>query len=370
MSGLGRGQVIWPTGAGKSFLISVICLLFRNARIIVTTKFLDPLKDLHRNIQSVIPTAGIWGGSSHRKGERVSCVSMGTLHHALRDPPDLLIVDEVHEVATSKQMEVLAAFKDARILGLSANHYDRTDGADFELEGLCGPLISQMTYQQAESLGMISPIHVKFLDVDLSLDPCGLRQGALKKQAGLWTNQARNAIFAEELRKYPDDQCLAAVDTVEHAIYLKQLLPEYELVYASIDPEDVVYYQKLGLLPANFTPLSPAGREQLKRDFESGKLRKAIATTVWKRGVNFKQLAVLALLSGSADDISATQIPGRLSRLHSGKSYGLLLDAWDRFNKGFESASRSRMRLYRHLGWTVDLARKAEVVHGGAGGGG
>lgn len=353
LNGNGRGQIRYPTGAGKSFLTKLICLMFPKAKIVITTRHLDPLLDMYNGLSEVATSVGIYCSKKKSSGHRLMCYSTGSLKRALAENPDLVIVDESHEVATDNIMEVFGAFRFCRMLGMSANHYDRFDGADFELEGCLGPLIADLDYDDAVSAGLIVPIETHWRNVRLTYNPCEEMKGVTRKRHGIWRNLARNKLIARDARLFPDDQVLITVQTLEHALHLQKQLPEFSLCYSSMKEEDRTGYIRKNLLPSGFQPLSFEGRSRLKAEFESGRLRKVIATPVWKRGVNFHRLQVLIRADGGASDIDSTQIPGRLSRLCSvtGKKVGVLIDYLDQFDEKFEDAAKSRMRCYRSKKW-------------------
>jgi superfamily II DNA or RNA helicase len=94
-------------------------------------------------------------------------------------------------------------------------------------------------------------------------------------------------------------------------------------------------------------------KERIQKDFESGKLKKVIATGTWKEGVDFDQLAVLIRADGATSEIDSTQIPGRLSRLSPGKDRGMLVDFDDQFNGWARRRSQQRLRTYRGHGWNI-----------------
>lgn len=352
--GNGRGQVRYPTGAGKSFMIKMLCLLFPQAKILITTKHLDPLLDLYRAVSAVSTRVGIYCSRMKQSGGRIMCYSSGSLRRAQTEAPDLLIADESHELATDSSLELLGQFRFCRMLGFSANYYDRFDSADFELEGCFGPLIADLDYQEAVEAGLIVPIEVHWRNVRLTRSPCADLVGVARKRHGIWRNSARNKLIARDARLFPDDQVLISVQTLEHALHLQQQLPEFTLCYSSMKEEDKRGYIRKNLLPAGFRPLAFEDRARLKMQFEEGLLRKVIATPVWKRGVNFHRLQVLIRADGGASDIDSTQIPGRLSRLCSvtGKKVGLLIDYLDQFDEWSENNAKARQRCYKDKQWT------------------
>lgn len=359
-----RGRIWWPTGGGKSFLVPLICLLYPKLEIVVTTRHSAPLEDLFANLSDHLPSVGVYHSKQKRTGRRVMCYSAGCLHHADPDTTDLLIADEVHELATDSMFEKFAKFRRSRMLGLSANMDDRWDGADFELEGLFGPVIAKLTYEEGVSQGSIVPIRVLWRDVHLDRNPADGYTDIARKRHGLWRNEARNKLIAQDAQSFPDDhQVLITVATFDHACHLKKLLPEFTLVYAPSDNKEPLIdrYVRWGLLSEDEPAMTRHRLEMLKNRFEDGRLKKVIATTVWNRGVNFRQLQVLIRADGASSAIADTQIPGRLSRTHEGidKPCGILIDYRDQFDSALAGQARKRFRDYKDKKWENIVPTKA-----------
>lgn len=345
-----RGQIHYPTGAGKSFLAQLVCQALPKARIVFTTKHQAVLKDTHNALRGRLTSVGIYCSDvKHNVGARVMCCSAGSLHKAVDWRPDLIIGDETHELATGHLLEKLSQFKYCRFLGLSANYRDRMDGVDFELEGLFGPVIATLHYEDAVDAGLVVPIHVHWRHVRCSNPIAGATKRIIKQRFGFWQNRARNQLIARDAALFPDEQVLIVVKTVEHAVHLGRLLPNFKLCYSTMRPQQLQDFQRRGLLPSTYRPLTKEARDQMKADFEAGTLRKVIATSVWNRGVNFHRLSVLIRASGGASKLDDTQVPGRLSRL--GKAYGRLIDYWDEFDEECHNQALSRFRQYRRKKW-------------------
>lgn len=349
-----RGRMHWATGTGKSFLVPLFCKMYPKLNIVVTTKYKTVLEDLYRNLGAYLPSVGIYHSGKKVTGRRVMCYSAGCLHHADVDKTHMLIADEVHELATDEMFPKLAQFRYARMYGFSANMDDRFDGADFDLEGVFGPVISSMSYQDGVKHGMIVPINVLWRNVYMDRNPGENYEGVPKLRNGIWRNNYRNSLIAKDAKAYPEDQVLITVKTFEHACHLKSLLPDFTLVYAADDKEaDIEQYIRWKLITPDEPRMTPDRLERLKTMFEQGKLRKVIATTVWNRGVNFRELQVLIRGDASSSAIDDTQIPGRLSRTteKQDKHSGVLIDYLDQFDPGFKRKAMSRKNNYESKGW-------------------
>jgi superfamily II DNA or RNA helicase len=345
------------TGFGKTTMIGALALLFPNAKIHVVTKSVDVAERIVKSLKRFIPRVGFVGDGS-RQWERVTVITAGSLSHSDGDA-DFLFCDEVHQLATINFSTQLAEkYRHSRNFGLSATPYARMDNAHAVLEPLFGPMIFELTYQDAVQLGLVVPIRVTWLPIRMTFNPVERYSNRVaKKRYGIWTNVARNRMIAEAVNSYPDThQILILVETIEHAVHLGHLLPDYTLVYSFMQPSDCAAYKKRGLLPADYKPLNDYQKHQLRSDFESGTLRRVIATDVWATGVDFEQLNLLVRADDRDSDIVDVQGPGRVSRVYVSpegvkKEFGEVIDCMDTFDSTFYRKSMGRRNSYKLLGW-------------------
>lgn len=351
-------QIKSCTGYGKSFLAKCLCQGLTKARIVVTSHSIDVVQQLHREISSVCPDVGFVSGDGVFGENRRIVVCSGKSLHKIQKAPDLLLVDEGHEFGTDDYLAKVGLFRYARRWLLSANCGDRSDGADFELEGAFGPIIVKIPYQQAVLHKCVVPMQVRWVEVKsrFRLIPSHIQNRTLKMRIGIWCNQLRNAAIARAARSFPaEEQVLIVVDKIEHAVRLKQLLPEFTLVYGEngMTPQRKAKYVKRGMLPADEPQMTKDRRRFLAREFSKGRLLRVIATGVWNRGVDFRSLSVLIRADGLVSAIANTQIPGRVSRTHLeiGKHSGLIVDFTDEFDPMFVERARARAAQYKVHGW-------------------
>jgi superfamily II DNA or RNA helicase len=347
-----RGGVISaPTGFGKTTMIILLGLLFPFAKIDVVVRSTNIMSRIMRSLLKVFPNVGQIGDGRDDTG-RITLVSADSLHKVTGDA-DFVLLDEVHALMNDRYSALLGEhYMFALPFGFSATPYSRMDGCSARVHGFCGQMLFHMTYQEGVALGLVVPISVDWLRIAMDYDPCGNYRDVPKKRFGIWRNEARNHMLAEAVRKAADDeQVLMLVESVEHAVYLGQYLPEFVLCYGSMKYDDHRQYQHLGLLPSDYNPLDRKQLIRIQEDFEKGILKKAIATDVWSTGVDFEQLSILARCDDRDSDILDAQGPGRVSRLYEGKSEGRVIDCIDYFNKGLYGKSCGRRKSYRALGW-------------------
>ena len=156
-------------------------------------------------------------------------------------------------------------------------------------------------------------------------------------------------------------------------MHLGSQLPDFKLVYGSMSPSDCAFYKKHKLLPEDYSPLSEIDKHDMRSQFESGELRRVIATDVWATGVDFEQLNVLVRADDRDSDIVDVQGPGRVSRIYTApdgtrKEYGEVLDCMDTFDPTFYRKSLGRRNSYKLLGWEQNWHEAQRSWRGGSGG--
>jgi len=362
------GVIEAPTAGGKSFLIRQMCRMWPAARIIVCSYSRAVVKNLHAELRETLPAdeLGLVGAGS-RDEARVTCCVDRSLPYCDLDKCDLFIFDEVHRAVSEGNIPVLVRLARARRYGFSASPQGRGDNADLEVECLFGPIIHRQTYQEAQDLGTIVPITVWLYDTRHVRAPMYDNMVLLERHA-VWTNKDRNRAIAEavqDVRKRCGDdlQILVLVKTVEHAVHLGSMMPDFALVYADVEVTRIRKWALAGLLKADEHPLSNADRQALYDGFKTGRVRRVIATPCWSTGVDFPGLGVIVRGDAQASRIANIQIPGRVSRIAEGKDNGLLVDFTDGFNKMLENRSQKRQRIYRGKGWKiVQMGRPAPAI--------
>lgn len=370
------GRFDCAPGYGKSFLVGLIALMFPYANICVVSRRKAVLVNrIFPELLDIIPDVGVRGGGRHIEGRRVMCYTSGSVQHALAREWDMVIVDECHEAASDDAAYKLAMFPGRpRFFGLSGSHDMRWDGKDMRCEALFGRVLMKVGYQEGVAHKMLVPLVVHWRDVVMDVDPCEGYEDIPKKRWGLWRNQFRNAIIAEDARRHPGEQVIVTCESVEHLVYLKKLVPEATLVYAvngmekldkwsgetdpitgEVDPKSLktrreVYIQK-GLIPPDEPVMTAQRHNDLLSRMQKGEPGIYICTGVINVGVDLRHCLAVCRAEGTASAIMDTQVPGRASRVNGKKVVGHVYDYRDQFNVGFQRNATSRGKNYKEHGW-------------------
>jgi superfamily II DNA or RNA helicase len=354
-----RGGVIdAAAGFGKTELFAALAMLLPEAKIMICVKSTDNVQKTVRVLLKYLPkmTVGQRGAGKSKQARVTVCTAASVGNY--QGHVDLFLGDEAHELlAETYVADIVTVAHQAIRYGFTATVEGRSDNSDARMEAVFGRTLFKLTYPEAVCLGLVVPIEVRWERVEIGYNPtAGFEADTSRKRHGIWTNKARNARIAKIAQKHYEegDQILVLVDKIEHLLHLAKLLPDFALCYGNIDEADESYYQKNKLLPAEYQPLTVAVRKQLREDFESGKIKGAIATGVWRLGVSFDALSALVWAGGGSSPIDATQGPSRVSRIHnaSGKEYGIVYDFTDEWDEPFYKQAMSRRRTYKKHDWT------------------
>lgn len=356
----GYGVVEAPTGAGKSFLMRALGLVYPNSKFVITTPRAALVQEHYATMLDVFPIheVGMVGDGRNEFDRRITISTVASLSKVDLERADILLFDEVHSAAAKCTARELARAQRAYMFGFSATPYGRGDNADMETEALFGPRIVEKTYQEVlEESTSLTEMECIVFDAAGCPEMVNLQGIPLQRHA-IWRNMDRNRLIAHAVRwvfsKLGEDaQVLIGVDKVEHAVYLGHLLPDFKLVYSGADSDRWTQYIRQGLLPKGAKPISSNDREQARLDFAAGKLKRAISTAIWSTGVNFPHLNAIVRADASGNAKDATQWAGRASRRTDDKTTSYIIDFNDKFNRILSDRAERRFTLYRKKGWKI-----------------
>jgi superfamily II DNA or RNA helicase len=361
--GCNSGQFVAPTAYGKTFLMLAMTALYPRNNIIIASPSQALLDGTYRRMVAIAGSDVGRTGGGHNEPQRVTLTTYKSIMRAPTHKCDILLIDESHRVPGPQFSADIASIRSPiKIFGMSASPDGRSDQAELVTEVLIGPKIYEITYQEAVDSGIISKIGVRM--IPMTRMHCQVktdyRDPTTKKRHGYWRNIQRNTRIAQAVNNLPTDmglpddpQVLILVETAEQAFRLKQLLPDFELVYGTLTPDKRQKFTNWGLIEEGFTPLSAKNKRLMQHEFEAGNLRKVIATSTWGEGVDFVYLDVLVNAGGASSKINVTQWSGRNSRIYEGKSEGLLIDCGDEWSPWARRRARDRLKLYADKGWEV-----------------
>ena len=349
------GTIVAATGYGKTFIIVQLAKMYPNQNIVITTARKSVVKTIYERLIEDPALRGQVGMISSELNTgpnyRVVVSTIKSLYKTNRERCNILIADESHNFGSAKSSDEIARFPNARRFGFSASPKGRSDNADLVTEAMFGPTLFDFSYQESVESGAVVPIecHIYNIHKGQSKD---FKDTTAVNRHGLWRNPWRNEKIAEIARLHKDKQVLILCDTIDHVMHLKRRLPEAVVAYSNCSKSR---YEK-DYVAKGFTNdpyVGPKEVSKIQRGLELGEIKLAIATMVFKEGVDFRQLGVLIRTDGKAGEIASTQIPGRLSRTYDGKTKGILVDFMDHFDRRLRNRSIKRITSYKKKGWDV-----------------
>jgi len=327
-----RGQVIMPTGTGKTEVA-----LAAMARTGVATLVVAPVRDLmyqwHRRIlRSLGCDAGIVGDNLFDiKAVTVTTYDSAYIHMGRMGAGfGLLIFDEEHHLPSRCRREAAILSTATMRLGLTATP-ERADGLHKELDNLVGPVVYRMPFKQARG-STLADFEVVRIPVALNdreqatYDQCSrvIRHFMLerrKDQPGYtWQDlcaesgrdpQARHAQKAYYLKRSVEDRAAEKLRVLEDIFRLHYGQPT--LVFAGSNAMAIDVSRRF-LLPTILSHTRKRERLAVLEGFAEGRLPVLVANRVLDEGVDVPEAKVAVVIGGLGSTRQAKQRLGRVLR--------------------------------------------------------
>lgn len=348
-----RAQLDGLTGMGKSFLICQLAKLFPypDCHIVVCAQQRPIVKSLHRELAQQFPGEVGMVGNGSNDPRRITVATAKSLRKCKIEKTRLMFYDEVHTAAADQVSKDLLLFANCHMYGFSASTECRSDRADLLTEALFGPVRIRIPYQRGVEEGIVPVIDTRFYR--LPLTEFRHKNSLVRRYRQVISNPVWNNAVARVARywetQYEDPQILILTDKLEHVINIGNLLPGYEWVYASADKDQIKKFKKKGILPQDWKPCTPKAMEGRIRAFESGALRRVVATTTLGTGVDMRHLDVVIRADGGRSEIANIQFRGRVTRGDHGTYCDFVIEG----DETERDRSLERMRSCRRAGWNV-----------------
>lgn len=354
----GGGIIAASTGVGKTCMAAAIIRAFdhndmcnRGTPIsVMTCTDKDIARKNWQDLKYWLPDreVGLVMSGVSQFSQDVQVITTDSLHRIDPDQIGLMIVDEVHTVATENRAEKILAASKALKWGLSATPDGRFDGGDVLTEGLVGPIVSEFTYKDGVEAGALVPITVYWVDVP---EPdMGMRLFMMLKtrdacyRHAVVKSKTQNGLTVEILRHIPTEmQSLCIMQQTAQMNELVAMYPGIRYIHAKTRDSELADAKQFNLLG-----ITQAERKQIYDDFASGKIRQILSTHVYKQGVNFPDLQVIVCPGGGGSEIAAGQIPGRGSRRIDGKDQAYLIDFWHPWDLRLDKKGRTKSGFILH----------------------
>lgn len=350
------GQLVSPTGSGKSYGMREICAMYPNSRIVLCAPGRDTVGTLHRYMAEKFGNSNV--GQVGAGKQHTRRITVSTFDSVLKIDQvhltDILLVDEGHRAPADKyEKSFMGLTSPVKRFMFTATPEGRGDGADLLMESLFGPILVRIKFYESVVAGSILPVHIIAKDQPYGPSAEIIRSlpvGPRRDRVAIWRNNARNNMIVRDVREIMesiggDPQVLILVDKTEHALVLRQMLPDFTIVHGTLDSERRERFEKDGLVDKEEKLMTDQDRDKARGAFERGELRRVIATSVFSTGVSADDCSVVAIAGGSGSSINFIQSIGRGTRKSDGKTHATVLMWVDKFgvdDKGNYSSYYSR----------------------------
>jgi len=327
-----RGQIIMPTGTGKTEVA-----LAAMARLKIATLVVAPVRDLmyqwHRRILAAFDyDAGIIGdGLSNIKPITVTTYDSAYIHMARMGAGfGLLIFDEEHHLPGRCRREAAILGTAQMRLGLTAT-VERSDGLHKDLDWLIGPVVYNMPFKEAEGSTLA---HFDVVRIPVALnrqeqaayDRCSraIRHFILSRRKGqpgyTWKDlcresgsdpQARHAQKAYHLKNSIESRATEKLRVLEDIFRLHQ--GQQILVFTGSNAMAIEVSQRF-LVPTILSHTRKRERLAVLDNFANGVFPVLVANRVLDEGIDVPEAKVAVVIGGQGSTRQAKQRLGRILR--------------------------------------------------------
>lgn len=341
------------TRYGKTALIINTLRAFPSLPAVVTAPGVDLITQLHEDVTGERGITGrevrLIGGGKNQKPTYtgINVVSMDSLHKLDPGKIRLLLCDEPHAAPAASRLNQIDQFQYARRYGYGATLEGRSDGKDLLIKGLFGPVLVRKTYLEAVAEGAICPLHIIFLEVEIT--PQGFR--------------TRDDAYASILFESHDIALLVA--DICHDV-----VPEDQqtLIFIKHEKQAELFLDKIGheTSLAMAKKMTTAERMEMTNLLRNNTITRCLCTRIFVQGVTFPDVRVLINAEAGGNTTSAIQKPGRLAQIRPGKKCGIVIDLNFVPQEGFKLSdykgepwtapigdSKARRKAYENKGYTI-----------------
>jgi superfamily II DNA or RNA helicase len=344
-----------PTRYGKSVIITNIINAFPDVKTVVSAPGVDLLPQLEETIRKYCPereVTGIYSGSKTQyMSDDITVCSMDSLHKLDKDSVKLLLIDEPHSAVSESRAQEFCKFHNARIYGFGATVSGRYTGNDIMIEGIIGPTLSKITFQEAVNIGALCPIEVKVIKVPFT--PQGYKNRNTAYKHYVYNNpeflnrikHIANNIVPEEF------QTLLFIDNEAEAKGIQPLINNSELAM------DKLFDNK-------------KARSEMFERLKNDEVKRCICSNIYSTGVTIDNIRCVINCCGGGGSILSVQKPGRLAEIKPGKRCGYLIDYQlvPTSNSGSSidfmlvNDCKARFKVYAEKGYKIDYYDNPEDI--------
>jgi len=362
----GRGVVVLPTGAGKTFVAELAMVRARRSTLVVT-----PTLDLMQQWYGVLGgdfglEVGLLGGGYHEPRDvTVATYDSAYLHvERLGNRFGFVVFDECHHLPSPSYLLAAESSLAPYRLGLTAT-LEREDGEERRLDAIVGPVVFRQEIRElagrylAEYETVTLRVRLPDEERERYLRAREIYRGFLRKHDlrvgtprgwGLFlalssqSEEGRRAFLAYREQKTVAQASGAKIRALEHL--LARHRGDRVIVFTS-DNETVYRISRRFLIPAITHQTKVKERHAVLQAFNRGELPFLVTSKVLNEGVDVPEASVGVVLSGSGSVREHVQRLGRILRRREGKRATLYEIVAEDTAEEFTSERRRNHSAYR-----------------------
>jgi superfamily II DNA or RNA helicase len=252
----------------------------------------------------------------------------------------LIIIDEVHHLASPSYERCIRKFSAKHIIGLTAT-LKRSDGLEKIVTTMLGPVIVDVSHIENE---MYKRLYTRLTNFKLSSMAELAIHNAYKE---IIDNNDRNGLILNDIKDLIEQKknILILTDRIEHFEFLMHKVKEFSVKFLCIHgqmtrKEKTEFQLKLEIIEDGFVILSTG--KYIGEGFDNNRLDTLLLTMPFRwRG-------------------TLQQYIGRLSRVKSGKNEISVYDYADVQSKFFSAMYLERLKGYKQMGFTITASMDME----------
>lgn len=325
------GIIKATTSSGKSSIISAYIRITDMPTLILVNKV-----TLAQQLQNSFIKDGIDCGICTGKGIKSGKCMVSTIQSVKKVPNLLdykcLIVDEIHQGSSTSFQEFFGSISYPYKFGFSATPEGANDYKFSLIRQFFGSIIEEIGAEELMKNEVIAIPDINFITVNC---PQTMDWQSAYEQAIVFNKERNNKIVElVNLHKVPT---LILVRIIEHGEELQKLIPDSVFVNGRDTP--------------------PHERMKVIDDFEKGRIKTIICSSIFNEGISITNIHMLIIASGMKGYTESSQKLGRALRIGDDKKTALVFDFLDKGNKFTERHSKRRASIYKKAGFKVSISK-------------
>jgi superfamily II DNA or RNA helicase len=263
-----RGVLVSGTGTGKSIIIASIINKYPTAKVLLLAHNKSLIEQLYQTLIDFNLDAGRLTGIHKELDHRIVVATIQSAKE-YTEKADIIIIDEAHHVAKEKSKYAKLLINSSANIKIGMTATPQTEGEGFFTQcGCLGPVLDEVTFEEAKEKDLMIPIKLRFLRIPLNDEISKIRAYQEYIEKGICKNNRRNSLIIKTVLEYieQDKSSLIIITNTDHGKALQEMAMD-------VHGLDIPFVY-------GATPMDE--REQIKKDLDKKIIKCAIASVVYR----------------------------------------------------------------------------------------